>query len=238
MRFSKGFMQAILKISIISILYRYEIEGFSCRASLGTVKMFKRRISMDDEREREGIKLDITAREDDYLSSRFLRLSSSGHDITPMSDEDKFKSIAIKEQEYKGQFLGDQQKGIYVSKIGGLPLFASGYRVDNMCNSTSLVFTEPCDPDHVVRKRDQTIFCKRSGICLGCIQIKTLSNKENNQENHIENIDMYIINSNTVRFYEASGKWPVESQPENYWGSEGQYRAWNQHELDSTPLSY
>jgi hypothetical protein len=41
---------------------------------------------MDDEIARAGIKEELTTR-DEYLDSKFVRLSSSGHDLTPMTAE-------------------------------------------------------------------------------------------------------------------------------------------------------
>ena len=47
------------------------------------------------------------------------------------------------------RYLGDGQKGLYVCAIGGLPLFASGTRIEEECTAQQLVFSEPCDPDHI-----------------------------------------------------------------------------------------
>ena len=49
---------------------------------------------MDDEQPRPGVKIDLTAMEDGYLSDgfggarRFTKLSESGHDLTPLSEEE------------------------------------------------------------------------------------------------------------------------------------------------------
>ena len=47
------------------------------------------------------------------------------------------------------RYLGDGQKGLYVCAIGGLPLFASGTRIESECTAQQLVFSEPCDPEHI-----------------------------------------------------------------------------------------
>lgn len=44
-------------------------------------------LRMDDEVARFGIKTELTTREE-YLSNTFVRLSESGHDVTPWSDVD------------------------------------------------------------------------------------------------------------------------------------------------------
>eukprot|EP01041_Mallomonas_annulata_P012088 gene12088-25343_t len=179
---------------------------------------------MDDERLREGVKLDLTAREDNYLSTKFFKLSSSGHDITPMSEDDKRNRKESSQQPFE-IYLGHSQRGIYTCKVGGLPLFASGFRVDNECNENELVFLEPCDSDHISLKNNN-LYCSRSGLKIGYMSSPSTITKK------------YIVFCNQVRFYAINSPWPIESQPENYWGSEGQYRAWNEHELDAHPLSY
>ena len=51
----------------------------------------------------------------------------------------------------------------------------------------------------------------------------------------------YYIYADKLLFLSLDFIWPVESLPENYWGTEGQYRSWGTetpHELFSRPLSY
>ena len=84
---------------------------------------------MDDEIARPGCKVDLTAREDDYLSSRFTKLSASGHDLTPLLSEEMIvrEDEAEAEAETEGStYLGSGLKGVYVCRMGGLPLFSSG----------------------------------------------------------------------------------------------------------------
>ena len=118
-------------------------------------------------------------------------------------------------------FLGKGKKGIYVSDVGGLPLFASGSRLDARCTGSFLIFTEPCDPTHI-RLADNKVFCVRSGYMVG-------------EVNHDGTFKLFARNT---RFFDVDSQWPPESQPENFWGSEGQYCAWNHHERSSRPLSY
>lgn len=184
---------------------------------------------MDDERERKGIKVDLTAIEDDdYLRSRFKKLSSSGHNLTPMSGIE-IKNYNMSLQSVHEDLLGNDRKGIYVCLIGGLPLFSSGFRVDSKCNieDQTLTFSEPCDPEHIQISEKNEVLCARSNMVVGYIE-------QNNTSTEV----LYKVYAERVRFYDVHEPWPVDSQPENYWGSEGQYRAWNGHELSSHPLSY
>jgi hypothetical protein len=120
-------------------------------------------------------------------------------------------------------FLGEGDKGIYVTDVGGLPVFASGARIDIQCTKSALVFDEPCDETHIsVSAVDGSVRCARSSEILGA---RTSPGK-------------YTIDSRKVRFLRLSDPWPVSSQPENFWGSEGQYRSWNRNELSKRPLSY
>ena len=75
---------------------------------------------MDDETARKSCKVDLTAREDDYLVNRFTKLSQSGHDLTPMSiadienEKNKLKASntfdILKPNE---NHLGFGKKGVY-----------------------------------------------------------------------------------------------------------------------------
>lgn len=53
---------------------------------------------------------------------------------------------------------------------------------------------------------------------------------------------MYVVEEEHVCFLSVDTPWPVECQPENFWGTEGQYRSWGtergSHELSARPLSY
>lgn len=179
---------------------------------------------MDDEIARQGIKEELTTREY-YLENRFTKLSSSGHDLTPLTpaEIDEFKVKLVRQTQTQtaedgeeGSFLGAGQKGLYVCSIGGLPLFASGFRVDKDCNTNTLVFTEPCDEEHIRtwQSGQDTFFdCVRSGITVG----KKINGK-------------FAVNSKTVSFLPLNRPFPVESQPENYWGTEGQFRQWERRE--------
>eukprot|EP01039_Chlorochromonas_danica_P011013 gene11013-12261_t len=181
---------------------------------------------MDDERYREGIKSDLTVREDEYFSSRFKKLSSSGHNLSPPEYlEDiqclEFYQTTLKSFQQMVPFLGAGRRGLYICNHGGLPVFASGCRIDAECNSSRLVFNEPCDPEHITNAETNSIRCARSGETLGYF------------------IDgKFLVDPTKLCFLPIDVPWPTMSQPENVWGSEGQYRAWNLHERSSRPLTY
>lgn len=63
-------------------------------------------------------------------------------------------------------YLGQDRKGLYVCSIGGLPLFTSAKRMHSECSSRAVVFTDPCDPDHI-RVEGNFFYCLRSGILVG-----------------------------------------------------------------------
>lgn len=183
-------------------------------------------IRMDDEVARVGIKTELTTKEE-YLDLKFVKLSPSGHDVTRFDDGDRkewiedykdiYDSYNIKDSD---AFLGSNRKGLYVSCIGGLPLFSSGYRVENECNRSVLTFDAPCDDDHIVNNNNK-IYCIRSGLHIGMFE------KEK-----------YVVQAATLRFLDINQRLPVSSQPENFWGTEGQFCAWNSNEMLNKPLSY
>ena len=186
-----------------------------------------RYLKMDDEIARKGIKEELTTREE-YLDGRFTRLSKSGHDLTPLTLDEVERKKAEQNTGNTGNdgnagnenvitpFLGYNQKGLYVCNIGGLPLFASGCRVESACNKDVLVFTECVDEDHirVTQKsngKSSKVTCVRSGTEVGSVTANVFS-----------------IIPTSVAFLSLSSPWPIESQPENYWGTEGQFMAWKQ----------
>lgn len=84
-----------------------------------------------------------------------------------------------------------------------------------------MTFDELCDKDHIINK-DNKIYCARTSLYLG-----DLLNNGN-----------YVIDSSALRFLDLGDKIPVPSQPENFWGTEGQYRQWNSNDMLNKPLSY
>lgn len=216
---------------------------------------------MDDELARKGIKQELTTTDDEYLDLRFKRLSASGHNLTPMTADEIRQYTSDRSEEFRyditdagnciansDKYIGEGRKGVYVHRIGGLPLFASGYRIDEECNHDLLVFEHPCDTSHIDELSDResidviyiddnscqwlrrsSIRCVRSSLIVGDM-LESLSHSPIRRR--------YRIPSCHVRFLSIDSIWPIESQPENFWGTEGQYRAWNQHDMRDKPLSY
>lgn len=94
------------------------VHGFSVVIQrvlvLREARVEQRWMKMDDEKARATCKTDITARDDNYLSTRFSKLSSSGHDLTPMTSEEI--DAELKHLSSEGCFTEYQHgmKGIFV----------------------------------------------------------------------------------------------------------------------------
>jgi hypothetical protein len=88
-----------------------------------------------------------------------------------------------------------------------------------------LAFSEPCDEEHVDVMSNRDVNCVRSGITVGKFVSKIGSS-------------VYFVEKDKVVFLPADMPWPQRSQPENYWGTEGQFVAWNNNDMLKKPLSY
>lgn len=173
----------------------------------------------DDEVSRRGIKFEFTTH-GDYLEERFVGLSKSGHDLTPLLHEEimRLEEELCDRGDYDGLFLGAGQKGLYCERVGGLPLFSSGCRIDEKCSKSALAFDEACDDDHVLVTPGGLVMDVRCGRRIG--------------ERSASDGLFYVLPSEVV-FYALSEALPPQSQPENFWGTEGQYTT----RLEG-PLSY
>jgi hypothetical protein len=234
-------MSASIALSIALCMYAIHSDAFivssnsNVRFHRSLAPHPRMRLYMDDEVRREGIKEELTTR-DEYLETRFTKLSPSGHDLTPLTSEeveaiieqdscgmvDAWMSDCSLEMMDDDMYLGKQQKGLYVCNVGGLPIFTSGSRVDEECSSTVLVFSEPCDTEHI-RIEGNLVYCVRSGTLIGGVA---------------DNFTKYRAHVKNMKFLPLQSQLPTDSQPENAWGSEGQYRAWNSNEMISRPLTY
>lgn len=231
-------LNLVVGLQVLSLLH----QKVSSRSSRSI-----RFLRMDDETARPGIKDDLTTR-DEYLSSRFSRLSSSNHDLTPMTPAEVAEwDIHHEEYSVKGildrkfdRYLGESDKGAYASRIGGLPLFTSGSRLENICSKSVLFFTEPCDPEHITLAdwdgsfsnlsdaikdtfpdvvQFMLVRCTRSGCPVGL---------QATVDGSVPTV--FAIAPECVVFLRLDQPWPLESQAENLWGTEGQYLVWKQKE--------
>ena len=66
------------------------------------------------------------------------------------------------ERPFTGEYCDNHEPGIYVDIVSGEPLFASVNKFDSGTGWPS--FTEPIDPDHVVEKRDRSLFMERTEV--------------------------------------------------------------------------
>uniref|UniRef100_A0A0G4GH50 Uncharacterized protein n=1 Tax=Chromera velia CCMP2878 TaxID=1169474 RepID=A0A0G4GH50_9ALVE len=96
---------------------------------------------MDDEIPRPGIRADLTTR-DEYLATRFEKLSASGYDLTGWTVEERREALESlgplteleegvlvrgeMEPAGSGAFIGLRERGLYTCRLDGLPLFSSG----------------------------------------------------------------------------------------------------------------
>ncbi|NOT31357.1 MAG: peptide-methionine (S)-S-oxide reductase MsrA [Planctomycetes bacterium] len=116
---------------------------------------------------------------------RGSRLSKSGHDLTPLSPE-RVKELAkaldplalevttcsATECAGTSPLNQEKRKGVFVSALGGLPLFRSEDKYDSGSGWPS--FTRPLDPEHVLLRTDGAhgmrrieVLDARSGAHLG-----------------------------------------------------------------------
>ena len=195
-----------LVLLLAAALCATRVSSFAAMLT-GRRRSYHRVLKMDDEVARTGIKVELTTR-DEYLETRFTKLSESGHDLTPLlpSELDRLRKETISDN---FSFLSFR-KGLYCAKIGGLPMFASGDRLDDKCSDDELVFQAPCDPEHIWIDDDNNFHCKRTGLVIGRVDT----------ENCLYRVK---ISEGTLNFHALDKPFPVQSQPESYWGSEDQW---------------
>ncbi len=154
-------------------------------------------------------------------ASRHRVISRSGYDITPLTRE-RVEELArdLKPEERRillekdterpgcGLLLDNREKGTYVCRLCGLPLFASDAKFHSGTGWPS--FFRPLDPAHVRNVRDGShgmvrteILCARCGGHLG----------------HVFNDGppptglRFCLNSASLRFYRDGDELPPESRP-------------------------
>lgn len=149
------------------------------------------------------------------------RYSTAGYDLTPLSAEELKRwqlkldpqqlcvtRDAATEPAHTGKYADSMAHGIYVSVVGGLPLFRSEDKFISQCGWPS--FSAPLSPDHIVEKIDRShgmvrteVLDARSGAHLGHLF------DDGPPPTH----KRYCINSAALNFIPRGQPIPKESQP-------------------------
>lgn len=106
--------------------------------------------------------------------------SASGHDLEPLSQEERSRLAARltpeerhilldhgTERPFCGTLLNNKQAGVYECRLCGLPLFKSGTKFESGTGWPS--FTEPYDAEHIREVRDTSYGMLRIEVrCRRC----------------------------------------------------------------------
>jgi len=149
------------------------------------------------------------------------RISGSGYDLTPLAPE-KLAAIVAKldplardvtqhagtERAGTSPLLHEKRKGIFVSAVGGLPLFRSEDKFESGTGWPS--FIRPFDPDHVVLHSDTS---------YGMVRTEVLDARSGAHLGHVFDDGppptgkRFCMNGAALRFIPDGEELPPESRP-------------------------
>jgi peptide methionine sulfoxide reductase msrA/msrB len=147
--------------------------------------------------------------------------SRSGYDITPLPparvaelvktltpEQVDITQHAGTEPPFGSPMLKNKQAGVYVSVVGGLPLFRSTAKFESGTGWPS--FFEPFDPEHVIERRDDS---------LGVVRTEILDARSGAHLGHVFDDGppptgrRYCLNAAALRFIPDGTPLPAESRP-------------------------
>ncbi len=150
-----------------------------------------------------------------------VRYSKSGYDITPLTKEEiaqivatltpeqvEVTQLAGTERAGCGLLLKETRPGVFVSVVGGLPLFRSNGKFESGTGWPS--FFEPIDPEHLILNEDRS---------HGMLRVEVLDARSGAHLGHVFDDGppptgkRYCMNSAALRFIPDGEPLPPESQP-------------------------
>jgi peptide methionine sulfoxide reductase msrA/msrB len=152
---------------------------------------------------------------------RASKLSRSGHDLTPLAPEKLAEIVrtldplardvtqsAGTERAGTSPLLKEKRKGVFVSAVGGLPLFRSEDKFESGTGWPS--FTQPIDPEHVILREDRT---------HGMVRVEVLDARSGAHLGHVFDDGpaptgkRFCMNGAALRFVPDGAEMPPESRP-------------------------